>query len=502
MACYLHYAQHFPTAQSAFLYFIERRCGKRIENLPWLGQWHKRYLQYFDEIMDLNGNCPNPHPLRLHSVIMNGVPNFDGRGRCQPLLEVFMARKVVYSSKFMQSHADILLLQDDFNVIFRTLSYIGDSIKPITSTIANINDWRPLDLEKDVEIRLSHRNDKEQRPQLVFSYCFNAGFVGSGLNRVERKDLDMQPRDLENFDRLALDFSFDLILSENRSRILSYDQFVERNFSKSLAKLTQFHIIKPDTSLLKSLESQGNLKLAAKYALQNSSNQIHEAHEYLATGMSLDLKNRLSQELADTGRSMYKARKDRLAAIDNESSVKIATQAEVSVLTPEPRTVSDSAQITHATAETLPTVIDAENCIRPSTDSTVTSPSPASRDNIAAKTDLILDLVATNSALSVTQQSEVILDPPDVQFSSIPPPPPPPPVKSLAKAADQKRVKHKLHWAEIKAHQLGSEQTIWTNADSAKLNSVSLDRLQFEELFCSIPGSQQTESLETTPSKQ
>jgi hypothetical protein len=46
---YLRLARLFPTANDAFEFFIERRAGGER---GWVTVTHKRYLRYFDEIMD------------------------------------------------------------------------------------------------------------------------------------------------------------------------------------------------------------------------------------------------------------------------------------------------------------------------------------------------------------------------------------------------------------------------------------------------------------------
>ena len=49
VSCYLRYSGQFPTANDAFEFFIERRTGG---DRSWITVTHKRYIRYFDELMD------------------------------------------------------------------------------------------------------------------------------------------------------------------------------------------------------------------------------------------------------------------------------------------------------------------------------------------------------------------------------------------------------------------------------------------------------------------
>ena len=48
--------------------------------------------------MAMNGRVPNSASLQLHQVIINTIPNFDGRGDCEPGVEVILNGRLIYSS--------------------------------------------------------------------------------------------------------------------------------------------------------------------------------------------------------------------------------------------------------------------------------------------------------------------------------------------------------------------------------------------------------------------
>lgn len=76
IACYLRYIKLFDNSVKAFEYYMKRRTP---EDYSWATINYKRYVQYFNNIMQLAGNPPNPYPLKLHSIVLNGIPDFDGK---------------------------------------------------------------------------------------------------------------------------------------------------------------------------------------------------------------------------------------------------------------------------------------------------------------------------------------------------------------------------------------------------------------------------------------
>jgi hypothetical protein len=95
IACLFRYCELFPSAKEAFDYFVSQRTPK---DHTWISSTILRYLEYFDRILDLQGSVPNPFPLNLHRVILNSIPNFDGRGGCDPGMEIFQNGMLIYSS--------------------------------------------------------------------------------------------------------------------------------------------------------------------------------------------------------------------------------------------------------------------------------------------------------------------------------------------------------------------------------------------------------------------
>jgi hypothetical protein len=126
--------------------------------------------------MTLHGTLPCPNPLALHGLILNAIPAFDGQDSCDPVLEVFCGGLCIYSSAQQeQDNVKSGLLSDGYNLVFRTVLE---------------SEQRPVKLSEDVELRVSHRvaitQDSPSRPpqlQLMCSFCFHTGFMGTGLIR-------------------------------------------------------------------------------------------------------------------------------------------------------------------------------------------------------------------------------------------------------------------------------------------------------------------------------
>jgi hypothetical protein len=200
------------------------------------------------------------------------VPNFDGQGSCNPVLEVYEAKELVFSSRGLHSSTDNLILRDPYNIIFRIITSSEVSMqrrlstRPVSAGEADDSETPspallpaqspipspstphppldtnarliPLSIEKDVELRIYHAADNdESRMQLMLSFAFNTGFMGTGLTRIRRNELDLSNRDNGNYSRLSKDFSIDLIFSEDPSTFISYEIFLDRSFTKGLAKV-------------------------------------------------------------------------------------------------------------------------------------------------------------------------------------------------------------------------------------------------------------------------
>jgi hypothetical protein len=273
-----------------------------------------RYLQYFDNIMDLQGTVPNPFKLQLHRVILNTVPNFDSYGGCEPEMEIFQDGLLIYSSNIEMAEMEFrrnqrqmqnrksrgkfedvvedevadFLFQDKFNVVFKL---------------------RDVFVEKDIQIRLLHHARESNQTITMLNIVFNTGFLTPGLIRFQKKDIDTR-RDVDNT-KFKPEFSMDLILTQvdDNSKFLSYEMFLEVSHSKNFSILSQHLKVTPDPLLVKALELQGHIKLLSRLALQLTNNSIHDAHEMLTELTSSKVSKLVAQELVEIGRNKYQKMK-------------------------------------------------------------------------------------------------------------------------------------------------------------------------------------------------
>lgn len=203
------------------------------------------------------------------------------------------------------------MLKDHFNVFFRTIMMgdLEESSESLEekqsrrkSLDAKLKKSKSISIEKDVEIKILHQNESTLSIVTVAALLFHTGFMGSGLIRIRRNELEIPTRDYNAFDRISMDFSIDLILSQQEGKMktpISYDGFLDERTSKNLAKLTQFHIVAADPVLVKSLEEQGHKKLLVKLALQRANNEIHDAHEYITNTFTKSLCETIEKELIE-----------------------------------------------------------------------------------------------------------------------------------------------------------------------------------------------------------
>jgi hypothetical protein len=183
VACFLRYTCLFDSTLDSFDYFVQRRCPATDteEDLSWITPSIKRYLQYFNNVIELNGNVPNPMPLTLHRVILNTVPNFDGKGSCEPGIEIYQGGHLIYSSllfspltsptnsnekmEVTMGVGDHQIFSDEYNIIFKLFA----------------STQNPLKLHGDIYIRLFHQTEMKTVTMLTCS--FNTGFMAAGLIR-------------------------------------------------------------------------------------------------------------------------------------------------------------------------------------------------------------------------------------------------------------------------------------------------------------------------------
>ncbi|KAJ3197973.1 hypothetical protein HDU67_003611, partial [Dinochytrium kinnereticum] len=259
IAAYLRYADIFEDATEAFDHFARRRTP---EDASWVSVSQRRYIQYFNNVLLLNGSLPNPYPLRLHRVILNGVPDFDNNGSCCPGIEIYQTGKLIYSSVYGQppplpgSQDDGEVYRDEHHILFKSPS------------------TRSLLLEKDIQLRIFHCPDPAAPNSQVITmvnFTFHTGFMPSGLIRVAPKDLELSRKDVEE-GRFPREFSLDLIVSETEvegsqqpdkggPKPVTYTKFLDRGISKCLARLISYHSVKVDEVLMRSLEELGSTRI-------------------------------------------------------------------------------------------------------------------------------------------------------------------------------------------------------------------------------------------------
>ncbi|KAJ3118312.1 hypothetical protein HDU96_002469 [Phlyctochytrium bullatum] len=304
VAAYLRYADIFEDATEALDHFIRRRTP---DDAAWCGVTQRRYVQYFNNVLLLNGSLPNPHPLRLHRVILNGVPEFDGRGGCHPGIEIYQTGKLVYSSVYGQppplpgASDDGEVYCDEHHVLFKSPT------------------GRPVYLEKDIQLRIFHCPDPgtpNSQVVTMVNFTFHTGFMPSGLIRVAPKDLELARKDVEE-GRFPREFTLDLIVSETGGKggspveegapvkPITYTKFLDRGITRCLARLISYHSVKVDEVLMRSLEELGSTRIMACFALQKTNNQIHEAHEFLLNAVSFSgMAAKVTKGLVQMGREV------------------------------------------------------------------------------------------------------------------------------------------------------------------------------------------------------
>ena len=256
IACFMRYASYFEDASDAFDFFCYRRTPG---DTSWVTPSQKRYVQYFNNVMLLNGSIPNPYPLALHRVILNGIPNFSEAGGCNPGLEIYQCGKLVYSSIFKTAHPDSesTIYKDEFNIVFR----IPEALE--------------LALDRDIQIRAFHRVLTKEGVKIItmVNFSFHSGFMPAGVIRVARSDLEFHRKDLlEN--RFESDFSVDFVFTNTfnandtkrpRLKPLTYQKVLDSDFGKCFSKLVRYHVNRPDEKHLTSLIEVGCDPLLGKH---------------------------------------------------------------------------------------------------------------------------------------------------------------------------------------------------------------------------------------------
>ena len=234
VCCFLKFAGICDSALNALEFFIERRkCDDQ-----WINTALRRYLIYFDTILESKGQLPNTKSLGIHQIILNTVPNYDGNGNCDPILEILEQGQLKFCS--LQEENSITL-KDQHHIIF------------------SIDD---LNLEKDVQIKISHLGSNAKSVTMLNIY-FNSGFIETGLVRFSRDDIEIPMYESNKIQRFDPLFSVDVVLSEHQTKVKKYS--ISNNSTKNIIQLSKLHYIKPDPTALLALEMQGNTNLLGRH---------------------------------------------------------------------------------------------------------------------------------------------------------------------------------------------------------------------------------------------
>ena len=274
----------------------------------------------------------------------------------------------------------------------------------------------------------------------------------------------------------------------------------------------------------------------AKFALQRSDNQIHEAHEFLTVYFPRHLRELVASELLEIGRSKYQrirenkrristmtesmvpARDHRNPAADVSSvdqpansvgSFPLQSMDELSPNDAEksfpakeeeegeevqmPSQSADRQGERHPKAGPVADIIDpapspSQHTLKPSPSAPKNlAPPPPPKDISTYKAEII-PASASTAVPTTTGPAHIPPPPPPPPGLGIPPPPPPPsPPMGIAGSFNaatlpKKRVKNKLHWVELNRHELQNldGETVWNGLDPT---DIDLDIQKFEGML-------------------
>ena len=262
ISCYLRFSELFSDANEAFDYFVRRRTP---DDDQWPTVSQRRYVQYMNNILMLNGSVPNPYALQLHRVILNSIPDYDDFGSCYPGIEIYQSSRLVYSSIFRPIPEDLGEQE------LETLAVYQDTDVIVFRIPENLN----LALDRDIQVRIFHVPDPVNAPKrfvTMVNFSFHTGFMPPGTIRVALDDLEISRRDLQN-KRFEKDFSVDFIFDETaiedearpgHLKALSYYRVISTKLDKCIPKLIRFHMVVPDENLLAALQKIGCHKMVGK----------------------------------------------------------------------------------------------------------------------------------------------------------------------------------------------------------------------------------------------
>ena len=268
MSCFLRYIRLVESTADGLELLLKQRCpGVDVKTfVDGLGPTFKRYLRYFNDIIAMDGRVPNAIGMQLHQIIVNTVPNFDGKGDCDPGVDVAVNGHQVYSSisrlaELVEMSAEASeesadegeMLGDegdgaaDGGVIGRvrrifsrrdtrseTLTEDAPAVKVSSVTsefISNHSAYNPLVLKDahhvvfrlediqvigDVQLRVFHYNASAGQNVTIANIAFNTGFMLAGLIRMQAAEVErpMEGTSIGGQARFSPDFSVDLVLTQ------------------------------------------------------------------------------------------------------------------------------------------------------------------------------------------------------------------------------------------------------------------------------------------------
>ncbi|KAJ3146226.1 hypothetical protein HDU89_006367 [Geranomyces variabilis] len=305
ISCYLRYADIFTDGADALDYFIDRRWFKSNpeRDLPsWATVAHRRYVQYFHNMLILGGVLPNPLPLVLQRVVVNGIEPLSLNS---PNIELYQSGKLMYSTVRPDLAGGDLRHSASSNSSQATVR-----IDSRGNLVFRVSDASLL-LGSDIQLRLFHTHDPVHHPtqvSTIASLSFHAGFMLPGVIRVGAKDLEIsEPA------RLALDkvdqrdpqssFCFYLMFAEHvpvRSSTTSstsgpsssasslaasasYLGMLDRRPERCLPHLVSHHAVKPKEEAVTALMRSGigYSRTLAIFALQRANCDVRSALYYI-----------------------------------------------------------------------------------------------------------------------------------------------------------------------------------------------------------------------------
>ncbi|KAK5667876.1 hypothetical protein QVD99_004927 [Batrachochytrium dendrobatidis] len=290
IATYLRFADIIPDVKEAFDYFVYRRSKK---DRSWVTVSMDRYINYMDHVMNTNGVVPNPDPIRLHHIVMNGIPNFDGKESSNPGIEIYESGKLVFCTHRASSRSSTSITSH----IQRTLNSVVFQV-PLNTVLL---------LQRDIQLRIFHTpeaslvtssklSSNTKSPVITMvSFSFNSGFMPtSGIIRIGAADLDLSPHDIAER-RFPANFTIDIVITDSpqsqaRSQRhipnnisidgtpnLSYERSLGTSLIKCLSRFVCYHLLKVDQANMEALEAKGYHYVLACYALQQTENNVARA---------------------------------------------------------------------------------------------------------------------------------------------------------------------------------------------------------------------------------